>query len=375
MEWQRFEVESMFNEIKELLQYLDTNNLTNKNYLLFLANLPNGENLKFKITKESIPHLLGINTNYLISTRIFNNRSAYSLLEEMLDNEFKIYDNSVKKVLDYNKLFSPHIKKKIKCFKDNLDMNVHSIDVIVKYTPERTYTERALSEKFDYAIVKRYQNGNIGLLYLAQNSDGIYVPMSSQILETEKEKEEILEKVFKNQEATYINGIHVKEFETTKSHISLDGQIERIFHLREYKDKYNTSIDVSSNCLYFIKKLKANKNTFIQNDEITEIIIDSIRNGKIINIPEGSELYPIASAINDKISSDDFESTEAAITYTEQSKELERIKRELEELKAYKTMLEQQVLELTETNSDLTGRVNASEEREKQILKILKPEN
>lgn len=65
MDYNLSELESIFNEIENVLDYVDRIELEEKSYILFLAN---NDRLKVKINKENIAHLLGINTDYLKNT-------------------------------------------------------------------------------------------------------------------------------------------------------------------------------------------------------------------------------------------------------------------------------------------------------------------
>ena len=78
-----YQLSDIFNKIDTLLQkYFNKENdyefykkdeesyktdLSKKSYVMFLCN---GDKIKVQITKSSLPHLLGINTEYLKSTRI-----------------------------------------------------------------------------------------------------------------------------------------------------------------------------------------------------------------------------------------------------------------------------------------------------------------
>lgn len=322
------EIEALFEEIKNLLNYVNEERLTTKNYFLFLANLPQGEKIEYELTKESIPHLLGINTTYLVSTGLYSSKNSYYAVLEMLDDPYRIYNLAKEGKIDLNRLFSKHIDKKLKCFKNNININPHEIEAVSIYDKERTYTTSETSENFEYVIIKRYNDGTIGLLCLSKNNDNIYVPMSSQILETESEIDEGLKKILKNQEITILNGIHVAYFGSYKSYINLDEQITRIRQLQKYKTKYNVSIDINNNFLYYINKLKDNKEVFAQSEETSK--------------------------------------------YIEQSQELERIRKELNQLSNMKIELERQVLSLTLKNEELTEQVNKDSEFKTKLLKLTK---
>lgn len=248
MEFRRFELEEMFEEIKELLKYVEQNKLTDEHYMFFLGN---DENLKYKLTKEAIPHLLGINTNYLISTGLYSSKNSYYLLEEMLDDSYRIYNAANRGTLDYNQLFSSFIRRKIKYFKENITIDIHNIDVVCKYIKQRTYTTGESTQNYDYIITKKYDDGKIGLLCLVFNGD-VLAPISSQILETEQEKEETLSKLLEHQEISYISGIHMSDFTIHRTNITINEKLERLERLKNYKIKYNASVDVHKECKYLL---------------------------------------------------------------------------------------------------------------------------
>lgn len=331
MKYNYGELESLFEEINELLKYTEENKLTHTNYFMYLASLPNGEKLEYEFSKENIPHLLGINTTYLVTTGLYSSKNSYYVLLEMLEDPYKVFNLEKEGKLDYDRLFSKHIRKKLNCFKRNTNINPKDINMVSRYIPERTYTTTENAEKFDYAIIKKYEDGTIGLLYLAKNKDGIYNPMSSQLLETESEINETLEKILNNQEVTILTGIQTRGYNAYKNYITLDEQIEKISQLQANKKKYNYSVDVSNNCVHFIRMAKNNREMFNQSEESAKQF--------------------------------------------SQTQEIERIRKELDELRRCKSRLEEQVSILISDNNVLVEKVKNYSENEKQILKILKPEN
>lgn len=93
--------------------------------------------------------------------------------------------------------------------------------------------------------------------------------------------------------------------------------MKRLKNLVEHKSKFNYSIDVGNNFVYFMKKLQSNKQIFNEDDILSKNFA--------------------------------------------QSKELERLHRQIEAL--------------TKSKNELTEKVEEYEEKENQILKILKPRN
>ena len=328
MDYNLGELESLFDEIKEIIDYVDKNKLTYKNYFLYLANLKKSENIEYQITNESLPHLLGINTTNLIATKIYSSKNSYQVTLEMLDDPYRLYKAVKDGVITYDKIFSKHIKKKIKAFKNNVNMNAHNMTAISKYYPDRTYTNAFVTEKFEYTIIREYEDGSIGLLCLAKNYEGIYVPMSNQLLEPEEEKNNILEKILRNQEITYVTSINLQSNPTIKTFITFDEKIDRLYKLRDYKSKYNVSIDVHNDSLYFMDKLKNNKTVFAQSEVSTTIV--------------------------------------------EQSKEIETLKKNIDELRQLRAELEQLNRALSSENQQLKNEANKNNEFKVKLLKLVK---
>lgn len=322
------QLEELFEQVKELLDYAIDKKLTNKNYYMFLANLPQGEKLEYELTKEALPHLLGINTTYLVSTGLFSSKNSYWATMEMLEDPYKVHNAAKSGIISYDKLFSKHIDKKIKCFKDNLTVNAHDIEFICKYDKTRTYSSGVLGENYEYIIVKKYEDGSIGLLCIAKNINGIYNPMSSQLLVTDEEKEATLGKLLTNQEITLVNAVQIMDFKQNNATLTFDEQKDRIYSMRAYKDKYNCSIDTNNNFIYSLNMLKDNRTIFSQSED--------------------------------------------ASTIMEQSRELERIRKELDEYRGLKTLLETKIIQLSAENEELQTQVSSDSEFKTKLIKLVK---
>ena len=110
MELELCDLEKMFDDIKEIINYIEFSEYKNRRYRLFLGN---GDRLNLQIPNESIAHLLGINTTYLISTGRFNSKNSFEALKEMCENPFRIDDMHMRKQIDYSKLFSQYVQAKV----------------------------------------------------------------------------------------------------------------------------------------------------------------------------------------------------------------------------------------------------------------------
>lgn len=365
MEIKRFELDELFKEIEELLKYVEEEKLLDTNYMLFLAN---DEKLKYKLTKEAIPHLLGINTSYLVSTGLYSSKNSYYVMEEMLNDSYRIYKAASDGIINYDKLFSRHIKEKLKWFKKNIIINVMDIDVICKYNKDIIYNLGEENEKYDYIITKRYENGEIGLLCLIYNN-GVLSPISNQILVTEDEKDEKLSKLLTQQEITYASGINMLNFGLQRSSITFKEKLKRLEQLKLYKQKYNSSIDVHNECNFLLNKLVDVRDHSYQNDDAIDKIAEQIKNGSIIDSNEDPSLNKIVAAFNDFICNTSMDSNEAYISYTEQTKKLEELRKEIAELKIAKKVLEEDNANLNSNNKYLS---EANEQLSKTFTKIYK---
>ena len=115
------QLEKMFEDIKEIINFIDLSQYQNRRHRIFLGN---DDKFNFSIPNDSIAHLLGINTNYLSSTGRFNSTYSFDLLKEMCDNPFRINQLYNEGIIKYEYLFSPFILNKIEGFRENIKINI-----------------------------------------------------------------------------------------------------------------------------------------------------------------------------------------------------------------------------------------------------------
>ena len=120
----RSDIEFLLNRIQDNIDYFEAAQIENREYTIYLAN---GDKIKYSIPKKSIAHLLGVDTNYLMSANIYNSKDSYGILKEMCNNEFFFWGKISNGVIDPNKVFSKHVDVKIKNFKENIKINVYYI--------------------------------------------------------------------------------------------------------------------------------------------------------------------------------------------------------------------------------------------------------
>ena len=379
MKFTRFELEGLIEEIKEIINYMEMSRYEKRRQRLYLSN---GDKLNFSVPNESIAHLLGVNTNYLMSTGRFNTTNSFELLKEMCDNPYRLYKLYSEGNINLDKLFSPFIVKKIANFKENIKITIEETVVVCKYDSSKTYYNEQISQKYDYIIVKKYNDGKIGILCLAINNSnyGSYcVPMSNQIYDSFEDASETLNKYLKNQEISLLTGIHLFNIESDyeqKFSLPLIQKTDKVSELETYANLFNCNINLTGEYKYMLNKTIKNRDDYLDDSDLIDLIVTSIRKGKLIDpeIFKNSNLSKVIETFNDFLCKK-YEADESSIgkTYTSLSKDLEVLKKEL--LKAQEKIqnLTQENQELNKKNETLNEENEQFKIREDEIIKILKP--
>ena len=126
MDFNRSELESIINGIGAIMANLEKSFSYNKSTRIYLAN---GDAISFSITKGTIAHLLGVNTNYLSSLGIFKENNSYELLKRLCENAYKIHELHTKGIISYDQLFSKNIIEKLKGFWKNININCEDTEL------------------------------------------------------------------------------------------------------------------------------------------------------------------------------------------------------------------------------------------------------
>lgn len=108
--------------LKENLEIYKENRVHIRNFGIKLSN---GAEVYFNLHKSTIAHLLGVNTDYLMSLGYFKEVNSYDLLEKIIYNPNILYEYSKNGILNLSALFSDNIFDKNLIFKDlfTLDLN------------------------------------------------------------------------------------------------------------------------------------------------------------------------------------------------------------------------------------------------------------
>lgn len=350
------ELENLFEEMNEIINYFEMSQYQNRRYRIFLGN---GDRINYSIPNDSIAHLLGVNTNYLMSSGRFNSTNSFDLLKEMVENPYRINKLCSEGIIKYDYLFSPFIYNKILGFKDNMRLSAVDTEIICKYKQERAFIEDTKSEKYDYIIIKKYEDGKIGIIGLV-SKENYYVPMSNQLFNSFEEAKETLDKYLRNQEVTIITGLRtfnaVTDFDKTIT-VFPHEKDSKIENASRYTNEFNCTLDVSKEARFLLQSVMKSRNNHFEDIDLINIIVESIKNGKLIDIElfRNTNLSRIIETFNDflcenRINKDD------SVTET-----YSKIKSDLVELKTRLLNVEEENEKLKDTNEILTNKVSELE--------------
>lgn len=357
----------------------------------FSLTFANGDNIKIYVPNSSVPHLLGINTNYLMSSGLYREKNSYELLNKMCEDRYRLYRYINDNIIDEKQLFSEHIEKKNSAFIQNLKINIFNMIFACPYDSSRSYTTGKETYKFDYILVNKpaYEEKGIFMLGLAANIDKVnkskrYVPMSNQYFESIEEAEERFGLIFNNQKLTIPTMLtSTSTNNTSKFFLHGDQKLAKARETQQIADKCFATLDVSEDYRWLLKKYYDSMNSggYVQKDYAT-IITDCITTGKIIT-PQMFDLQSFAG-VNEYLlgiinAHNDFISHNSTVaindpsvpTYTDLKKEVEELKTTKEALISANEKLISANETLIQENKDLEEKVSDNEVTINEAIKVL----
>lgn len=357
----------------------------------FSLTFANGDNIKIYVPNSSVPHLLGVNTNYLMSSGLYREKSSYELLNKMCEDRYRLYRYINDNIIDEKQLFSEHIEKKNSAFVQNLKINIFNMIFACPYDSSRSYTTGKETYKFDYILVNKpaYEEKGIFMLGLAANIDKvnkskIYVPMSNQYFESIEEAEERFGLIFNNQKLTIPTMLtSTSTNNTSKIFLHGDQKLAKARETQQIADKCFATLDVSEDYRWLLKKYYDSMNSggYVQKDYAT-IITNCITTGKIIT-PQMFDLQSFAgvnefllgiiNAHNDFISHDSTVAINdpSVPTYTDLKKEVEELTTTRDALiSANKELVSTNDI-LAKENKDLEEKASDNEAIINEAIKVL----
>lgn len=177
----------------------------NNHYALFLAN---GEILNIKFLRNNIPHLLGVDIDYLkLSNKFKPNASYYDNLNYFLENSFNFRKLVNKGSMSYSSMFSSYVDEKNYAFEKNAKIRTDDMFYIVKYDREKTYKIEPKADICEYYIIRR-SNNKYYVLGLMKN-ENLYLPVSSRMYDDEENFDKFMARIANKQEITYAYSMRV----------------------------------------------------------------------------------------------------------------------------------------------------------------------
>ncbi len=361
------ELENLFEKIQNIIDYMLNSNYEDRRFKLYLSN---GQVINFSINNSTLAHLLGININYLISTRLFNSTNSFDLLQMLVENPNRIHKLHNERIIDYNLLFSKHIINKVSHFTENIKLGIKDIEFVCKYEKERTYGVNEFCKDYDYIIVQKLSDEKIGVLCLVKNN-GDYAPMSNQIYDNYDSFIEKYKDIIKFQEITLVSTIAVSNVYTDyfkNIYLNLQEKGYKVNNLKLYKKDLNCSIDVSNDLCYAINKMKENVADKNESNSLIDTIIEAIANNKFIdiNLFENSYLFGIVFAWNEFLSSNGNNFNPSNLS--EKMSKLKALKEQVNSLTNENEELKNNNQSLIEENDKLSSENNKLTDENKELI-------
>lgn len=361
-----------FNEIIDKIKYLINwykyNNYENRCIKSFISS---GNSFNYKINRDNIAHLLGVNISYITSTRLFTNTSSFELLCELCQNSYrlssKIKDNEIK----ISNIFSKQIYKKLNNFKNNININLANTVLVCKYDRNKAINQGLTPRNCDFIIIKETDDDTLLELDLILKNKFAY-PVSSRVYENMEEAESVFKKLFSYQDVAILSSIILDYDDYTsekKIYLSEEQKLDKIEKLENYRLKYNCYIDVTGDFKYYCKRNQTNKSIEKNNYDIYDNIIMSIMEGNIIDTSKlnlTEQQLSLINAINDSImfGSNNDNNKEKYSSLQAQLKQLRETNRELIDRN---NELNNNVKSLKEENNKL----QIKEEKTKELVKSI----
>lgn len=381
MSYNKYELSEIFDKIDKLLQrYFDKeneynfdekdeeerrNDLSKKSYLMFLSN---GERIKIKIPKSSIPHLLGINTEYLKSTGLYKGMNSYEIMLDFIKNSNEAFQKHESGIINLDKILSPYINKKLDSLIENLNINTNCCEMICKYDRGKTYGYSADFDDMSYLILQK-KNEKYYVLKLAMSEDGTCFPMSNQVFNSYEECKENLSSYLIYQELTLLNNLWVYYNNSIigKFYILEYERRERLEKLKKLSEDFECTPNIIADFIFSLKIRDDKRQGNVRTSNIIEKLCDCIKNKKVFDISltnvEQEDILKIIETYNDSLFSEITASTDNSYSDLQMKnknleKELERLRLENKSLSDTVNYRDEELNEVKTQNNELREDIN-----------------
>lgn len=317
---------------------------------IFLAN---GDRLTYTIPESKIAHLLGIDTNYLLSTSLFTTDSKLSIevlekfcSEEEVYSNYKHFSNGL---LDYNKVFSDYFQQKLLAFENNVQPNAYQIEFVCKVDRDICHYNGTDPINVDYLICSKDENDNYIVLGISKDGkNGItYMPTSNQLFSSLEELKSKIGYLITNQDITFISKLFIKS-RTSDYNVNVvlspGLKATKVSNLAEYKKELQAHINIDYDYSLMAKQSAQNYENISSIVSLMESKT-TITADMLYGLPYlGNNLKGLINAYNNVLHSGG--SNDTSTPYSQLESSYETLKQEL-------YLLKEQVATLTEKNTML----------------------
>ena len=232
------EIEELCSKFQEVKNTYEQRNVEKHKNILYLAN---GDCICYKITKESLPHLLGVNTEAICKSNLYRTTNSIQLFENAIEDPYQIYKKTNETGMD---LFSKHSFEKLENIEDIFKLNINNQCFACKFDSSKTYGFTEKKYNIDYILVFKKDDGKYMVLDFIKQDElrNNYVIKSNKIYNTKAEMLNDLDELFKFQNITFISGISTKNTDNR--------EITNQYYLYPTNKK-----NIMSNVLYYLNEL------------------------------------------------------------------------------------------------------------------------
>lgn len=381
MNYSKYKLSELFDKIDKLLQsyfgkeddynFYEKDNfehktdLSKKSYLMFLSN---GDRIRVKIPKTSIPHLLGINTEYLKSTGLYKGMNSYEIMLDFIKNPNEAFQKHESGIINLDKILSPYINKKLDSLTENLNINTNCCEMICKYDRGKTYGYSADFDDMSYLILQK-KNEKYYVLKLAMSEDGTCFPMSNQVFNSYEECQEALSSYLIYQELTLLSNLWVYYNNSTvgKFPILEWDRKQKLEKLKKLSEDFECTPNIIADFIYSLKIRDDKRQGNIRTSNIIEILCDCIKNKKVSDISltnvDQEDILKIIETYNDSLFSEITASTDNSYSDLQNEnislkKEIERLRLENKSLSETVNYRDEELNEVKTQNNELREDIN-----------------
>lgn len=218
---------NLIDRIDDCVTLYERKRMENTRFKLYLSN---GEEISISYDLNSLPHLLGINTNFLRSTNIYEG-SSWNILVDILDNPNKLYNQIKNGHIKPENVFSKQIEEKLENFENICGINISKIEFVSEYDKQNHHTSIDNQLEGEYYIGFRPKADTLSVVGFA-NNNGLYFPMTNLKFHYYRdEKENFLKRLLTNQVLLSVQTLR------KNTYVNDDIDRKKFFYSHEEKEK------------------------------------------------------------------------------------------------------------------------------------------